>query len=293
MNGPNDSAAPRGLRAWWTSPPRSGLQLIISPWEYRHLRGFAGLRIGGGAVAAGLGIVTLPSVGTIGRRMGGRWCSWRSRRQTLPGPAGSWASPAPQPPAPELPRPRTGPTRPDPRGAGAVPAAPTRKNVEMSVPGNEGEPITEAGLAAIEAELAELETAGRRDIAARIRVARGHGDLKENGEYHAAKEDQAHMETRILRLRHRLRDAVVVQATKGKRRRLPLAAPRRSATRARARCIPGPSSAPGGRPRERPAFRSIPSRQGAVGPSAWRHGRGFPPPRHPPSHDRAHPVDGR
>jgi uncharacterized membrane protein YgaE (UPF0421/DUF939 family) len=35
------------------------MQLIISPWEYRHLRRFAGLRIGGGAVAAGLGVVTL------------------------------------------------------------------------------------------------------------------------------------------------------------------------------------------------------------------------------------------
>jgi transcription elongation factor GreA len=93
-----------------------------------------------------------------------------------------------------------------------VPATSTRKNVEMSVPGSDGEPITEAGLAALEAELAELETAGRRDIAARIKVARGHGDLKENGEYHAAKEDQAHMETRILRLRQRLRGAVVVQA---------------------------------------------------------------------------------
>ena len=96
-----------------------------------------------------------------------------------------------------------------------MPAAPTRKNVEMSVPGNEGEPITEAGLAALEAEVAELETVGRRDIAARIRVARGHGDLKENGEYHAAKEDQAHLETRILRLRHRLRQAVVVHADEG------------------------------------------------------------------------------
>jgi transcription elongation factor GreA len=85
----------------------------------------------------------------------------------------------------------------------------------MSVPGNEGEPITQAGLTALKAELEELETAGRRDIAARIRVARGHGDLKENGEYHAAKEDQAHMETRILRLRQRLRDAVVVEAGEG------------------------------------------------------------------------------
>jgi transcription elongation factor GreA len=85
----------------------------------------------------------------------------------------------------------------------------------MSVAGDEGEPITAAGLAALEAEVAKLETVGRREIAARIRTARGHGDLKENGEYHAAKEDQAHMETRILRLRHRLRNAVVVSTDAG------------------------------------------------------------------------------
>jgi transcription elongation factor GreA len=77
---------------------------------------------------------------------------------------------------------------------------------------NDGEPITEAGLAALKAEIGELETAARRDIAARILTARGHGDLKENAEYHAAKEDQAHLETRILRLRQRLRKAVVVDA---------------------------------------------------------------------------------
>ena len=85
----------------------------------------------------------------------------------------------------------------------------------MSVAGDEGEPITAAGLAALEAEVAELETVGRREIAARIRTARGHGDLKENAEYHAAKEDQAHMETRILRLRQRLRNAVVVSTEEG------------------------------------------------------------------------------
>jgi len=84
----------------------------------------------------------------------------------------------------------------------------------MSVPANDA-PITSAGLADLKAELDELETVGRREIAARIRTARGHGDLKENGEYHAAKEDQAHLETRIRRLRHRLRNAVVVDATDG------------------------------------------------------------------------------
>ena len=85
----------------------------------------------------------------------------------------------------------------------------------MSAPENEGEPITEAGLAALKAEIRELETVGRRDIAARILTARGHGDLKENAEYHAAKEDQAHLETRIRRLRQRWRNAVVVEVADG------------------------------------------------------------------------------
>jgi transcription elongation factor GreA len=85
----------------------------------------------------------------------------------------------------------------------------------MTAAENEGEPITEAGLEALRAEIGELETVGRRDIAARILTARGHGDLKENAEYHAAKEDQAHLETRIRRLRQRWRNAVVVDVAEG------------------------------------------------------------------------------
>ena len=81
--------------------------------------------------------------------------------------------------------------------------------------GNEGEPITELGLEALKAEISELETVGRREIAAEILTARGHGDLKENAEYHAAKERQAHLETRILRLRQRWRNAVVVDVAEG------------------------------------------------------------------------------
>jgi hypothetical protein len=59
MHGPTNHTAPQGLRGWWTSPPRSGMRLIISPWEYRHLRACAGVRIAGGIVLAGLGLVTL------------------------------------------------------------------------------------------------------------------------------------------------------------------------------------------------------------------------------------------
>lgn len=74
------------------------------------------------------------------------------------------------------------------------------------------EAITAEGLANLKAELAELEGPGRRELAARILAARELGDLSENAEYHAAKEDQAHLETKILRLTERLRNATVVEA---------------------------------------------------------------------------------
>jgi transcription elongation factor GreA len=64
-------------------------------------------------------------------------------------------------------------------------------------------------------ELNELETGGRSQMAARIKTAREWGDLKENAEYHAAKEAQAHLETRILRLREQVRAAVVVEDATG------------------------------------------------------------------------------
>jgi len=75
-----------------------------------------------------------------------------------------------------------------------------------------GEPITPEGLAALEEEIAELEGPARSAMAERIKAARELGDLKENAEYHIAKDDQAHLETRIKRLRLKLRDAVVVEA---------------------------------------------------------------------------------
>jgi transcription elongation factor GreA len=75
-----------------------------------------------------------------------------------------------------------------------------------------GEAITAEGLEALKGELERLEGEGRHAVARRISAAREHGDLKENAEYHAAKEDQAHLETRISRLAARLRNARVVQA---------------------------------------------------------------------------------
>ncbi len=82
----------------------------------------------------------------------------------------------------------------------------------MEGPATGGEPITEEGIAALREEIEELEGPARTKMAARIKVAREEGDLKENAEYHIAKADQAHLETRIKRLRERLDNAVVVEA---------------------------------------------------------------------------------
>jgi transcription elongation factor GreA len=78
--------------------------------------------------------------------------------------------------------------------------------------------ITAEGLKVLEAELHELETAGRQEIAERIKVARDFGDLKENSEYHDAKNDQAHLETKILHLRDRANNAIVVEPAAGSAR---------------------------------------------------------------------------
>jgi transcription elongation factor GreA len=80
---------------------------------------------------------------------------------------------------------------------------------------SDGEAITAEGLRELRAELERLEGPARREIAARIQAARELGDLKENAEYHIAKEDQAHLETRIRRLTQRLRNAVVVEGGGG------------------------------------------------------------------------------
>src|SRR5580704_14221431 len=71
--------------------------------------------------------------------------------------------------------------------------------------------MTPAGLESLRAELEALEGEGRREIAERIKTAREWGDLKENSEYHDAKNDQAHLETKIARLREKIADAVIVE----------------------------------------------------------------------------------
>jgi len=48
----SDNTVPKGLRGWWLSPPRSGLELLINPIEYRRLRAVGGTRLAGGGAAA-------------------------------------------------------------------------------------------------------------------------------------------------------------------------------------------------------------------------------------------------
>ena len=57
MNASSGGTAAEGLRGWWASPPRRGMQRLISPWEYRHLRAFGAMRVFGGSVAAGAGVI--------------------------------------------------------------------------------------------------------------------------------------------------------------------------------------------------------------------------------------------
>jgi transcription elongation factor GreA len=78
------------------------------------------------------------------------------------------------------------------------------------MPNDKPEPLTQAQKAQLEAELAELEGPRRADMVQAIATARGFGDLSENFEYHAAKNEQGLLERRITILRDRLQRAVLV-----------------------------------------------------------------------------------
>jgi len=78
----------------------------------------------------------------------------------------------------------------------------------------EKEPITSEGLVKIKRELEELKKIKRPKIIAAIAEARGHGDLKENAEYHAAKEEQSKIEGRIIEINDLIARANVIDITK-------------------------------------------------------------------------------
>ena len=78
----------------------------------------------------------------------------------------------------------------------------------------EKEPITSQGLEKLKNELEELKNIKRPKIIEAIAEARAHGDLKENAEYHAAKEEQAKIESRIIEINDLIARANIVDVTK-------------------------------------------------------------------------------
>jgi transcription elongation factor GreA len=106
------------------------------------------------------------------------------------------------------------PKAPVARRAPALPArsAPARSTA-VSGARSAPEPIhlSKSALDRMTAELDELTRVKRREVVTRIKTAREHGDLKENAEYHAAREEQSFLEGRVQALEDRLRRAVVVE----------------------------------------------------------------------------------
>lgn len=76
--------------------------------------------------------------------------------------------------------------------------------------------LTDDGLKKLQDELENLKTNGRADIAEKIKVARGYGDLSENSEYDEAKNEQAKIEARILEIETMLKNVEIIADVKGK-----------------------------------------------------------------------------
>jgi transcription elongation factor GreA len=89
-------------------------------------------------------------------------------------------------------------------------AAPARSSKGPAV-GAASAMLTAEGATRLQAELRELTDVRRPEVIARIRTAKEHGDLKENAEYHAAREEQSFLEGRIQAIEARLRDATIAQ----------------------------------------------------------------------------------
>jgi transcription elongation factor GreA len=97
-------------------------------------------------------------------------------------------------------------------GAGSQTAAAAAAAAQPPAAARTGEALTPEGEARLRAELDELTRVKRPQVIARIRTAKEHGDLKENAEYHAAREEQSFLEGRVQAIEARLRSAVIVAA---------------------------------------------------------------------------------
>lgn len=76
--------------------------------------------------------------------------------------------------------------------------------------------VTDEGLKKLKDELENLKTEGRADIAEKIKIARGYGDLSENSEYDEAKNEQAKIEARIVEIESMLKNVEIIEDVKGK-----------------------------------------------------------------------------
>ncbi len=72
-------------------------------------------------------------------------------------------------------------------------------------------PMTQAGKEKLEQELEYLKTVRRKEVVERIKIARSFGDLSENSEYDAAKDEQAFVEGRVTQLENMIRNAVIIE----------------------------------------------------------------------------------
>lgn len=75
----------------------------------------------------------------------------------------------------------------------------------------EKEYISQEKYSALQAELAELTSVGRKKILSELEYAKSLGDLSENAEYHAARESQARLEERVAKIEHVLKNSIVVE----------------------------------------------------------------------------------
>ena len=71
--------------------------------------------------------------------------------------------------------------------------------------------LSRAAFERLQAEFDDLTTRGRIEVAQKIETARLMGDLSENGDYHAAKDEQGHMEGRIRQLEHIIENAEIIE----------------------------------------------------------------------------------